>query len=65
MIQFLYYLAHELCHGGMTGKRGENITEVSMNIVGIGAFLFPMEFYVFVGKHLHYSTFNDAIMLHH
>ena len=21
MIQFLYYEAHELCHGGMTGKR--------------------------------------------
>ena len=42
----------------MTGKRGENVTEVGMNIVGIGTFLFPMEFYVFVGKYLHYSTFN-------
>ena len=50
MIQFLYYLAHELCHGGMTGKRGENVMEVSMNIVGIGAFLFPMEFLCFCRK---------------
>ena len=36
-----------------------------MNIAGIGTFLFPMEFYVFAGKYLHYSTFNDVIMLHH
>ena len=28
----------------MTGKRGENVTEVNMNIAGMSTFLFPMEF---------------------
>ena len=49
-MQFLYYVAHKLCHEGMTGKRGENVTEVNMNIVGMGTFLFPMEFLYVCGK---------------
>ena len=44
MTQFLYYEAHELCHGGMTGKRGENVMEVSISMVGIDTSLFPIEF---------------------
>ena len=36
--------------GGMAGKGGENVMEVSMNIVGIGTFLFPMKFLCFLGK---------------
>ena len=65
-MQFLYCVANELCHDGMTGKGGgENVTEVNMNIVGMDTFLFLMEFlYFFMGKYLHYSTFNDVIMLH-
>ena len=51
MMQFLYYVANKLCHEGMTGKRGgENVTEVNMNIVGMGTFLFLMEFLYFCGK---------------
>ena len=50
MMCFLYQVAHELCHGGMTGKRGGEVTEVSMNIAGIGTLLFPMEFLCFCGK---------------
>ena len=35
----------KLCHEGMTGKRGgENVTEVNINIVGMSAFIFLMEF---------------------
>ena len=36
-----------------------------MNIVGIGTFLFPMEFLCFLGKYLHYSTLDDVITLCH
>ena len=56
----------------MTGKRGENVTEVNMNIAGMSTFLFPMEFLHFGGKNtfitpllmmsLHYIT-NDIINL--
>ena len=31
----------------MTGKGGENVTEVNMNIMGMSTFLFPMEFFAF------------------
>ena len=63
MMQFLYCVANELCHEGMTGKGGENVTEVNMNIAGMGTFLFLIEFYIFAGKYLHYSTFNDIITI--
>ena len=69
MTQFLYYKAHELCHGNMTGKRGENVTEVSIGVAGLDTSLFPIEFLYFVhfcGKYHHYFIFNDDIsMLHH
>ena len=54
-----------ICHGDMTGKRGENVTEVNIDTIGMSIFLLPMEFYVLAGKYLHYSTFDDIIMLHH
>ena len=41
------------------------VTEVNINTVGMSIFLLPMEFYVLAGKYLHYSTFDDVIMLHH
>ena len=40
------------------------VTEVNINIMGMNAFLFPMEFLHF-GGYLHYSTFDDIIMLCH
>ena len=46
MMQFLYYVAHKLCHEGMTGKRGENVTEVNMNIVGNG--YIPISYGIFI-----------------
>ena len=57
---------NSICHGDMTGKRGgENVAEVNINTVGMSIFLLPMEFYILVGKYLHYSTFDDIITLHH
>ena len=39
-----------ICHEGMTGKRGENVTGVNINTVGMSIFLLPMEFLHFGGK---------------
>ena len=53
----------------MTGKRGENVTEVSIGVVAMDTSLFPIEFVYFAHfcrKYHHYSIFNDdVIMLHH
>ena len=38
------------CHEDMTGKRGENVMEVNINVAGMNTFLFPMEFLHFGGK---------------
>ena len=54
-----------ICHEDMTGKRGENVVGVNINTAGMSTFLLPMEFYILVGKYLHYSTFDDVIMLGH
>ena len=46
-----YYVANSgFCHEDMTGKRGENVTKVNINITGKNAFLFPMEFLHFSRK---------------
>ena len=41
------------------------VAEVNINTAGMSIFLLPMEFYILVGKYLHYSTFDDIITLHH
>ena len=53
-----------ICHEGMTGK-GENVEGMNMNAVGMSMHPFQWNFYVLVGKYLHYSIFDDVIMLHH
>ena len=50
MIQFLYYVVHELCHEGITGKRGGECHGGEYEYCGMGTFLFPMEFLYFCGK---------------
>ena len=45
--------------GAWQGKRGENVMEVSMNIVGIGTFLFPMEFLCFFQE----NTFITPLLM--
>ena len=54
-----------VCHEDMTGKRGENAMGMSMNAAGISIHPFQWNFYVLVGKYLHYSIFDDIITLHH
>ena len=41
------------------------VVGVNINTTGMNTFLLPMEFYILVGKYLHYSTFDDVFMLHH
>ena len=41
------------------------VVGVNINTVGMSIFLLPMEVLHFGGKYLHYSTFDDVIMLHH
>ena len=48
----------DVCHEDMTGKRRENV-------VGMSIHPFQWNFYVLVGKYLHYLIFDDVIMLHH
>ena len=38
---------------------------MSMNAVGMSIHPFQWNFYVLAGKYLHYSIFDDVIMLHH
>ena len=54
-----------VCHEDMTGKRGENVMGMNMNATGMSMHLFQWNFYVLVGKYLHYSIFDDVILLHH
>ena len=54
-----------ICHEGMTGKGGENVTVMNMNATGMSMYPFQWNFYVLVGKYLHYSIFDDGIMLHY
>ena len=53
------------CHEGMMAKRGENVVGMNMNAVGMSMHPFQWNFYVLVGKYLHYLIFDDVIMLHH
>ena len=41
------------------------VVGVNINTAGMSIFLLPMEFYILVGKYLHYSTFDDVITLPH
>ena len=54
-----------VCHEDMTGKMGENVAGMNMNAAGMSVHPFQWNFYVLAGKYLHYSTFDDVIMLHH
>ena len=53
-----------VCHEDMTGKRGENVVGMNMNVVGMSIHPFQWNFYVLAGKYLHCSIF-DCVMLHH
>ena len=54
-----------VCHEDMTGKRERNVVGMSMNATGMSIHPFQWNFYVLAGKYLHYSIFDDVIMLHH
>ena len=41
------------------------VAGMNMNATGMSVHPFQWNFYVLVGKYLHYSTFDDVIMLHH
>ena len=46
MVQFLYYVAHKLCHEGMTGKRGGECHRGECEYCGNG--YIPISYGIFI-----------------